>query len=125
MSAPAAVRDLVFISPPALYLNGSGWDLVSLRVPPATMFYVDDPVYIALDVVGPDGTDWERAVRVAVGLDHLELTAVAETPDGARLRFEGGPHPGLQIAFVAFGPDTELDRPLSAFGLRSIHWRDP
>ncbi len=42
----------------------------------------------------------------------------------ARLRFTGGRHPGLQIAFVAFGPDTELDRTQSTFGLRSIRWRD-
>jgi hypothetical protein len=28
------------------------------------------------------------------------------------------------IAFVAFGPDTALDQPQSAFGLRSIRWRD-
>ena len=31
---------------------------------------------------------------------------------------------GIQIAFVAFGPDDELDRPRSAFRLRSIRWRD-
>jgi len=63
-------------------------------------------------------------VRVAIGLEHLRLVAVAETADGARLRFASGRHPGLQIAFVAFGPDTELDRPQSPFGLRSIRWRD-
>ena len=123
LTAPAA-WDLAYIGPPALYLNGSGWDLATGRVPPATMFYVDDPAYVALDVTGPDGTDWERAVRVAIGLDHLQLTAVAETPRGARLRFEGGPHRGLQLAFVAFGPDTELDHPVSAFGLHAIRWRD-
>jgi hypothetical protein len=123
LSAPA-IRDLSFIGPPALYLNGSGWDLASARVPPATMFYVGDPAYIALDVTGPDGTDWARAVRVAIGLDHLQLTAVAETPNGVRLRFEGRPHRGLALAFVAFGPDTELDHPLSAFRLHAIRWRD-
>ena len=124
LTEPSAVRDLTFIGPPALYLNGSGWNLASTRVPPATMFYVDDPQYIALEVTGPRDTDWDHAVRVAIGLEHLRLVAVAETADGARLAFAGGPHPGLAVAFVAFGPDTALDRPWSAFGLRSIRWRD-
>lgn len=121
---PTAVHDLGFLGPPALYLNGFGWDLATLRVPPATLFYVDDPGDVVLDVLGPPDTDWDRAVRVAIGLDHLRLVAAADTPGGARLRFRGGRHPGLQIAFVAFGPDGELDRPQSRFGLRSIRWRD-
>jgi len=121
---PTAIHDGAFAGAPSLYLNGFGWDLATTRVPPATMFYVDDPDYIALDVTGPANTDWDHAVRVAIGLDHLRLVAVAETAAGARLRFVGGRHPGLAIAFVAFGPDTELDRPQSAFGLRSIRWRD-
>jgi hypothetical protein len=121
---PAAVHDGTFVGAPSLYLNGFGWDLASTRVPPATLFYVDDPAYIALDVTGPPDTDWDHAVRVAIGLDHLRLVAVAETSTGARLWFVGGRHPGLGVAFVAFGPDTELDRPVSRFGLRSIRWRD-
>jgi len=124
LTEPSAIRDLTFIGPPTLYLNGSGWDLTTTRVPPATMFYVDDPQYIALDVTGPPDTDWDHAVQVAIGLEHLRLVAVAETADGARLRFTGGPHPGLAVAFIAFGPDTELDRSWSAFSLRSIRWRD-
>jgi uncharacterized membrane protein YgcG len=121
---PDAILDRTFVGAPSLYLNGFGWDLVTTRVPPATMFYLDDPAYVALDVTGPANTDWDHAVRVAIGLEHLRLVAVAETAGGARLRFEGGPHPGLQIAFLAFGPDAELDHPQSAFGLRSIRWRD-
>jgi hypothetical protein len=121
---PSALHDSAFTGEPALYLNGFGWDLTSARVPPATLFYVDDPAYLALDVTGPAGTDWDHAVRIAIGLDHLPLVAIAETATGARLRFAAGRHPGLQIAFVAFAPDTELDRPQSAFGLRSIRWRD-
>lgn len=113
-----------FVGPPALYLNAFGWDLATGQVPPATMFYLDDPEYLALDVAGPPGTDWDRAVRVAIGLDHLRLIATADTADGARLRFAVPHRPGLQIAFVAFGPDDELDRPRSAFRLRSIRWRD-
>ena len=73
---------------------------------------------------GPPGTDWDRAVRVALGLDHLRLVAAADTADGARLRFAVPHRRGVQIAFVAFGPDAELDRPRSAFRLRSIRWRD-
>lgn len=121
---PTARHDRTFVGAPSLYLNGFGWDLTTTRVPPATLFYVDDPQYIVLDVTGPPDTDWDHAVRVAIGLEHLRLFAVAETSAGARLRFEGTRHPGLQIAFIAFGPDTELDRPQSAFGLRSLRWRD-
>jgi hypothetical protein len=124
LTDPTAIHDGTFVGPPSLYLNGFGWDLASMRVPPATLFYVDDPQYIALDVTGPPDTDWDHAVRVAIGLEHLRLVAVAETSAGARLLFVGDRHPGLDVAFVAFGPDTELDRPTSRFGLRSIRWRD-
>lgn len=120
---PGAVHDLATETRP-LYLNGTGWQLETGNVPPALLFYVADPAYIALDVTGPPGTDWTTAVRVAVGLAHLRLVGVADTATGARLRFEGELPRGLQIAFVAFGPDTELDRPRSAFALRSIRWRD-
>jgi len=121
---PAVRHDQTFVGAPSLYLNGFGWDLTTTRVPPATLFYVDDPAYLELDVTGPADTDWDHAVRVAIGLEHLRLVAVAETSAGARLRFAGGRHPGLQIAFIAFGPDTELDRRQSPFGLRSLRWRD-
>jgi len=124
LTDPAAVLERAYLAPPTLYLNGFEWNLATGRVPPATLFYVDDADHLALDVTGPPDTDWEHAVRVAIGLDHLRLVAVAETPSGAQLRFAGGPHPGLQIAFVTFGPDDELDQPRSAFGLRSIRWRD-
>jgi hypothetical protein len=120
----AATVEQRTLTPPALYLNGTGWDLVTGAIPPASMFYVDDPAYLALELTGPADTDWAHAARVAIGLDHLRLVAVAETADGAQLRFAGAPHPGLQIAFVAFGPDTALDQPRAAVGLRSIRWRD-
>ena len=120
-TATLVQRDL---APPALYLNAFGWDLTTGAIPPASMFYVDDPAYLALELTGPADTDWAHAARVAIGLDHLRLVAIAETAGGARLRFEGAPHPGLQIAFVAFGPDTALDQPRAAVGLRSIRWRD-
>lgn len=107
-----------------LYQNGYGWDLATGKVRPAALFYVQDAAYIALDVTGPAGTDWSHAVRVAVGLDHLRLASVVPTADGARLRFEGGSHHGLELAFIAFGPDDALDQPFSRFGLRSIRWRD-
>ena len=112
------------VTPPALYLNATGWDLATGAIPPASMFYVDDPAYLALELTGPADTDWAHAARVAIGLDHLRLVAIAETTTGAQLRFEGAPHPGLHIAFVAFGPDIALDQPHAAVGLRAIRWRD-
>ena len=108
---------------PLLYLNAVGWDLTTGAVPPATMFYVDDPADVVLDLLGPRDTDWAHAARVMIDLDLLRLVAIAETADGAQLRFAGRPHPGLQVAFVAFGPDTALDQPLAAVRLRAIRWR--
>jgi hypothetical protein len=128
LTDPAAVLERSYLTPPTLYLNGFGWRLSTGDVPPATLFYVDDPAYIALDVVGAADTDWDRAARVAIGLVHLPLAAVASTATGARLRFAippGARLTGLRVAFVAFGPDRELDQPRSRFGLRSIRWRDP
>ncbi len=113
-----------FASEPLLYGNGFGWDHDTGAVPPATLFYLRDPAYVELEVEGPASTNW-NAVRVAVELEHLRLVAAADTAHGARLRFAVAQrHPGLVVAFIAFGPDTELDRPVSQFALRSIRWRD-
>jgi hypothetical protein len=30
----------------------------------------------------------------------------------------------VQLAFIAFGPDTAIDQPRAAVGLRAIRWRD-
>jgi hypothetical protein len=124
LTDPRAVITDAALWPPTLYLNGFDWDLTTGRVPPATLFYLDDPAYLALDVAGPPDTDWAHAVRAAIGLDELALVAVAETSTGAHLRFAVSPHPGLVVAFLAFGPDDALDQPRSAFRLRSIRWRD-
>ncbi len=114
-----------FSSEPLLYANGFGWDHDTGAVPPATLFYMRDPAYVELDVEGPAGTDWNQTVRVAVELEHLQLVAVADTAHGGRLRVGCVvSHPGLVVAFIAFGPDTALDRPVSDFALRSIRWRD-
>lgn len=127
-AADPALAGVLSPAPTALYLNGFGWNRDTLRVPPATLFFVEDPARITLDVSGPPGTDWSRAVRVAIGLTHLPLAEVTPAPGGARLRFERTPPApalrGLQVAFLAFGPDTGLDRSESDFGLRSIRWRD-
>ncbi|MGH2897989.1 MAG: hypothetical protein ACRDMZ_04890, partial [Solirubrobacteraceae bacterium] len=121
---PDAVSELALISPPALYLNAFGWDLTTGSTPPATLFYIDDPAYLALELSGPPDTDWAHAVRAMIGLEPLRLVSIADTADGVQLRFACAPHPGLQVAFLAFGPDTELDRPRSRLQLRSIRWRD-
>ena len=112
-------------SEPLLYGNGFGWDRDTGAVPPATLFYLRDPAYVELEVAGPAGTDWNHAVRVAVGLEHLQLVSAADTAHGARLRFAiAEPHPGLVVAFIAFGSDTKLDQLESGFFLHSIRWRD-
>jgi len=111
--------DAMQITPPALYLNATGWNLATGAVPPATYLFVDDPRFIELDVDGPDAN-----VRVAVGRTHLELASIADTGHGVRLRFTGDLPRGLQVAFIAFGPDDTLDRATSDYVLRRVRWRD-
>jgi len=110
-----------------LYLNGIGWEPATGRVPVATHFFVEDPRFIELDVepVEPKRETWTPEVRVAVGLEQLRLESTAPTENGAKLRFRvARAVPGLHVAFVAFGPDTQLDQPQSSYVLRSIRWRD-
>lgn len=111
-----------------LYLNGIGWDLATGRVPPATYFFIEDPAFLELEVESTTGAqlDWAANVRVAIGLEHLMVTATTPTARGAKLRFAlPAPGGGLRVAFVAFGPDTALDQPLSDLVLRSLRWREP
>jgi hypothetical protein len=113
-----------FALPQTLFLNGFDWDPETGRVPPATLFYMTDPVLVAIDVAGPPDTEWSTAVRVMIGLEHLRLIGIAETSDGVRLQFAvREAHRGLQVAFVAFGLDTTIDRKRSDFILRAIRWR--
>jgi hypothetical protein len=125
---PASAGDIVatYSPPPALYLNVYGWDLTTGRVPPATHVFVDDPRFIEVDVATLEGppADWQRDVQVAVGREHLRLVSIADTGHAVRLRFEGDHlgH-GLQVAFLAFGPDAALDQPRTRFSLRRIAWR--
>jgi hypothetical protein len=117
-----------FISPPCLYLNMVRWDLATGQVPPATYAWIDDPEFVELDVSTLDGApaDWARNVQVEIAGRRLALVAVTDTPRGVRLRFEAPTHDlprGLQVAFFAFGPDTELDRATTRFAVHSIRWR--
>jgi len=101
--------------PPELYLNGTGWDRATGRVAPAVHFFVVDPQFFDVEVDPPDAQ-----VRVAIGRQELALA----TRDGARLHFTlKAPMPGLQVAFLAFGPDTQLDLPQTRIVLRRVRWR--
>lgn len=106
--------------PPALYLNGFGWDLETGRVPPSTYVYVDDVRTIEVDIAG----DPAPRVRVAVGLQHLKQTALIRHGEVVTLRFEA-PHVlrGVRVAFFAFGPDDALASPHAPFTLRAIRWQ--
>ena len=114
--------------PHGLYLNGIGWDPSTGRVAPAIHLFVDDPRFVELEVEIPMGgeVDWARSVRVATGLQHLRLARVDPAGIGWRLRFEPTATlaPGLHVVFVAFGPDTELDRAQTDFVLRRVRWAD-
>ncbi|MGE0547518.1 MAG: hypothetical protein AB7O24_08995 [Kofleriaceae bacterium] len=109
-----------------LYLNGIGWDLGSGRIAPASHFFVEDPQFVELDVESASGAalDWPRMVRVKVGLHELHVARTEPLARGVRLRFESPEPlpPGLQVAFVAFGPDEELDRVGSQLLLRRVGW---
>lgn len=130
LAEPSWIASATEPRPHGLYLNGIGWDPATGRVPPATHFFVDDPRFLELDVDvdGPMGgeVDWAATVRVATGLQHLRLAKIDSAERGWRLRFEPTTSlaPGLHVVFVAFGPDTQLDRPYSGFVLRRVRWRD-
>jgi hypothetical protein len=98
-----------------LYLNGSGWDAATGRVAPGMHVFVEDPRFIDLEVEPADAE-----VRANLGRDHL---AIAER-SGGRVRFAvpDGAH-GLQVLFLAFGPDTLIDRSLTDIWVRRIAWR--
>ncbi len=108
---------------PALYLNGTGWNLDTGAIPPATYVYAIDPRFVELDVRGPD----PASVRVAIGRTHLVFEGAADLASGAtRLRFALPPHialPGLRVIFIAVGPDTALDHPVSDYAIDRIAWR--
>ena len=104
--------------PPELYLNGSGWDRTTGRVAPATHLFMTDPAFVEVEVEPADAQ-----VQIAIGREHLVLAATEPTAGGARLRFTlPSPAPGLQVAFLAFGPDTSLDLPQTRIVLRRVRW---
>lgn len=116
-----------YLPDPALFLNVYGWDLATGQVPPATHVFVEDPQFIEIDVATLDGApaDWTHDVQVAVGREHLRLVSIGDTGGAVRLRFEGRhdlAH-GLQVAFLAFGPDSALDQPRTRFAVKRIAWR--
>jgi hypothetical protein len=118
----------VDVPPACLYLNAFRWDLATGMVPPATYVWTSDPHYVEIDLATLDGSDPDvaSAVRVAVGRTHLGLASIADTGHGARLRFEArAPLPsGLQVVFLAFGDDTDIDRVRTRFAMTRIRWRD-
>ena len=127
LTDPSWIASVTEPRPHGLYLNGIGWDQASGRVAPATHLFVDDPRFIEIDVEALiDGKiDWARSVRVAIGLEHLHLRKVEPADRGWRLRFEPTAPlaPGLHVVFLAFGPDTQLDRPQTDITLRRMRWR--
>ncbi|MDB4962333.1 MAG: hypothetical protein JWP01_2332 [Myxococcales bacterium] len=113
-------------SPHGLYLNGTGWYPRTNRIAPATHFFVEDPQFIEVEVENAPGEklDLRSEVRATLGLEHLRLATAEPTPAGMRLRFAiPRPPRGLHVVFLAFGPDTRLDRGQSDLVLRRVRWR--
>lgn len=106
----------------AYYLNGTGWDIKTGAVPPATYLFVENPKYLEVTVQG-DGD-----VRAAIGLVHLHIASTTVMASARRIRFEADdPNAlptGLVVAFLAFGSDEHLDDKLSGMILRDVRWRD-
>lgn len=110
---------------PALYLNLNRWNLDTGQMPPSTYAFVDDPQFIEVEVSRVDGSPVANDdVRVRVGLVPLRLVSSEPSPRGTKLRFVAKELPrGLVVAFFAFGPDDELDKPMSRIAVHAIRWR--
>jgi hypothetical protein len=116
---------------PCLYLNLYRWNLDTGQMPPASFAFVDNPTFVEIEVRMIEGTSpttlegWAREVKVAVGLTHLRLASMTPTPRGTLLRFETSERlgTGIQVAFFAFGPEDELDNPMSRIAVSRIRWR--
>lgn len=108
------------VAVPALYLNGTGWDLTTGEVPPATYFYASDVELVEVDVTGPDAN-----VRVNLDRTPLATTGIQSIRDGVRIRFAvpSAPARGLHVIFVALGDVAHLDQPRSGYAIRRIRWR--
>jgi hypothetical protein len=116
---------------PTLYRNGTNWDMTTGAIAVATYFFVDDPVYVEVEVApihGPAGPDFVPLVRAKVQLEELPLESMMSTARGVRLRFRGPRtaryRHGLQVVFLAFGPPDQLDQPVSEYNLLRVAWRD-
>ncbi len=111
--------------PHGLYLNALGWNLASGRVAPALYLFVEDPAFleIVLEHITGAPRDWRAEVQATLGLDPLAIESITPTDRGARVRFSL-PHPlrGLQVAFLAFGPDTGITSPQTDLVVREIRW---
>jgi hypothetical protein len=120
------------IVPPALYGNGTSWDLTTGAVGVATYLFADDPAYVEVEVAPsghrPAGPDFAPAVRAKIELEELRLVATASTIRGVRFRFAGPRteryRSGLQVIFLAFGPPDRIDQPVSEYTLLRVAWRD-
>jgi hypothetical protein len=120
------------LAPPALYGNGTTWDLTTGAIGVATYVFADDPEYVEVEVAPgdgrPAGPELAPAVRAKVQLEELALVSTSSTARGVRLRF-AGPHTaryrhGLQVIFLAFGAPDRLDQPISGYNLLRVAWRD-
>lgn len=120
---PDAVQEIdqpLAITQPVYYLDGFGWDIDgSGTVRPATLFYVRDPQFLEVEVRSGD----PAKVRANIGLSHLVAESYESTARGTRIRFGGAMPRGLNVAFIAFGDDDQLDIDRTRFELLAIRWR--
>jgi hypothetical protein len=120
------------VVPPALYGNGISWDVTTGAVGVATYLFADDPAYVEVEVAplarGAADPGFVPRVRARVQLEELRLVAMASTPRGVRMRFDGPRtaryRRGLQVIFLAFGPPDRIDQPVSEYTLLRVAWRD-
>ena len=105
--------------PPQLYLNGTGWWRPSGRTAPTITLYVSDPKLVEVEVEPADAQ-----VQAKIDLEHLTLVETVPAEKGATLRFAVPDGlTGLHVLFLAFGPDSWINRTKTEIVLRRVRTR--
>ena len=110
--------------------NGAGWKADSGMVMPCVILFVDDPIFLELDMAGLAGQSEPSglaALRAKVGLEYLQLEALKPTTKGWRVRFAGPKQSryrhGLQVVFLTTVTKTHLVDEATAWQLQRVCWK--
>lgn len=111
--------------------NGSGWMERTGLVKPVVVLFVQDPLYLEVEVAGNASviTDGDlKDVRAKIGLEFLAVQSTRRTPRGAALRFhvprQERYRRGIQTVFLGFGRPTGIVNDVPTWRLFRVQWRD-